>query len=132
MAITAAKYIKNFPLTDTIQWYNDTGSAVVKNQLITITVGTNQGMVAIAQEAIASTATGIVAIKGVFQIPAAAIAFTAGQVVQFITSATSVTAGGTTTGAGLFAVGMAVEKVASSAGYVSVGINTGAKAFYLW
>ena len=132
MAITTASFRRPLESTDTIQWYNDTGSAVVKNQLIPITVGSNQGMVAIAQQAIDSTATGTVAIKGVFKLPAAAIAFTAGQVVQFLTSASSVTSGGTTTGAGLFAVGMATEQVATTGLYVDVDINTGAKAFYVW
>lgn len=128
--ITTSEFVRPIGGTDLITWYNDQGTAVVKNQLIGITEGANQGLVVVAQEAIASGASGLVAKKGIFQFPAAASVMTAGQTVQYVPAAASVSVGGTATGT--FAVGQCVEKIGTGTGYVKVDINVGSKAFYIW
>ena len=129
-AITTAQLVRPLATTDTFIWTNNTGAAVVKNQLVAHSIGTNQAIALIAQENIAISGTGLVASKGVFLLAASAAAYTEGQVVQYATTAASVSYGGTASGT--IAVGMCVEAAASAAGYIKCDLNVGPSAFYKW
>ena len=126
-----SRRIASIEASDVVQWTNSTGSDVVNNQLIPVIGATNQGIVYVALAAIANGSSGPVMKKGVVEVPAAAIAFTQGQVVQLAsTSATSVT--NASTAAGTVTVGQCIEAAASSAGYVKLDLNYGPSAFYSW
>jgi predicted RecA/RadA family phage recombinase len=125
-----SRRVADIEASDTMQWTNDTGTDVINNQLLTLAGSANQGMVFIAAQAIANGATGTVIRKMIVELPAAAVAFTQGQVVQYVPSAASVTQGGTA--AGMFSAGICVEAAGTGAGYVKVALNEGPKAFYVW
>jgi hypothetical protein len=130
MSITCTQRIADREMSDVIQWANNTGLAVVYNQLVFIPGDTGFGMVGIANTAIAIGATGPVTIRGLVQLPAAAVAMTSGQTVQAASGGTACTVGGTT--AGLYALGFCRDTIGTGAGFVKVDLNAGPQACKVW
>jgi predicted RecA/RadA family phage recombinase len=125
-----SRRVADVEMMDTMQWTNN-GSAVVNNQLITISgTDANTGMVVVAAQAIGAGETGTVIRKMIVEVPKDTSAIAQGQMVQYYPAAASVTMGSTT--AGTYGAGLCVEAAASSAGYVKIALNEGPKAFYVW
>ena len=133
MGITASRRDRELEGTDVIQYVNNSGSAIVNNQLVFIPSDTGYGLVGVSLGAIASTAgsVGAIMIKGFVEFPAAQVAFTQGCMAQAATSASSIsTFGGTTSG--LWNIGMVKDTTLSTAGYVILDLNAGPNAFKVW
>jgi hypothetical protein len=128
--MNCSQRLGDLEMTDVILYYNNTGSAIVTNQLVFIPGDTGFGMVGIANMAIASGSYGSVTIRGAMKLPAAAVAMTVGQTVQAATGGTSCTVAGTT--AGLYALGTVRDTIGTAAGYVNVQLNFGPQAFKVW
>lgn len=102
--------IKNFHPGDTISWDNDTGSAVVVNQLILIP----KQQVGIAKAAIADATTGPVLVEGVVFLASDAVSITADDPL-YATLGTSPAVTNVGTSSNYF-IGWAEKDAASSAG----------------
>jgi predicted RecA/RadA family phage recombinase len=136
MTISITRRVRELEGTDVIQYINGTGSAIVNNQLIFMGGDTGYGRIGVALEPIAAAAgsIGAVAVKGVFELPAAAAGFTQGLMAMASTGGSSVTAGGLAyTTSGYWGIGMITKLSAvgtdTTASQVEVDLNVGPKAF---
>jgi predicted RecA/RadA family phage recombinase len=111
---------------ETIDWYNDSGSAVSANDVLVL--GTNStSIMGVALEDIASTATGAVAIDGVFTLAkVSAAAIDAGESVIWDASASAFDDNQATPATGdVSGCCVAVETKAATTTTVKVKLNVG-------
>jgi hypothetical protein len=130
MTMNASQRLADIEASDTINWYNGTGSDTANNQLVFI-AGQNatEGMVGISVGIIKSTYYGPVITKMKVQLPQQAVAITQGYMVYAATAGTGVSI---TTASGSYSVGVCTDTTASTAGYVNVDLNVGPTCFKIW
>ena len=121
---------------DTIQYANNSATALAAGEVVNISIGTNQGLVGVALNAIAAasgdtTHAGTLAYKGVFDLTnAGSKSFALGALVNWEPSSNYVTDATTT---GIYNAGLCVRKSdATSDSFVTVDLNVGPKAFYVY
>jgi predicted RecA/RadA family phage recombinase len=120
----------------TMQYVNNSATAVSAGEVVNISIGANQGILAVAQQAIAAatsdtTHSGTVCYEGVFDLTNAGNkSFALGAIVNWAPSSNYVTDATTT---GIYNAGICVRKSDSTAdSFVSVDLNEGPKEFYVY
>lgn len=134
MGVTKSR--RKFPDTDTLDWTNDTGSAVAVGDPTSLTLsGTNKIQAAIVMNAydfsgsVANGSKGVVSVKGNFSFPKAS-----GAQAQGVTAYWDVSAGAVIIDSGVlvngdYVLGKVAIAAASGDSFVEVELNVGPDAF---
>jgi predicted RecA/RadA family phage recombinase len=109
--------------------YTAGSTGISCGEVITVSKGTNAGVVAVAMQAIEANGTGTAAIEGEFDLTKGATGFNPGDVVLWDPTANATTTLGTT---GIYGAGICTKVAANADSFVRTAINKGPKAFYVY